>query len=57
MSPPGQKVSNTLLGKRGGELLVDPERMTWPDQSRNDAQLWMCLVMKAKSDAAKNSIA
>ena len=57
MSPPGQKVSNTLLGKRGGELLVDPERMMWPDQSRNDAQLWMCLVMKAKSDAAKNSIA
>ena len=26
-------------------------------QSRNDAQLWMCLVLKVKSDAAKNSIA
>ena len=26
-------------------------------KSRNDAQLWMCLVMKAKSSAVKNSIA
>ena len=24
-------------------------------QSGNDAQLWMCLVMKVKSSAAKNS--
>ena len=35
----------------------------WPGQAvsgrwlqyRNDAQLWMCLVMKIKSDVAKNS--
>ena len=26
-------------------------------QSGNDAQLWMCLVVKVKSDAVKNSIA
>ena len=26
-------------------------------QSGNDAQLWMCLVVKAKFDAVKNSIA
>ena len=26
-------------------------------QSGNDDQLWTCLVMKVKSDAAKNSIA
>ena len=26
-------------------------------QSRNDAQLWMCLVVKVNSDAVKNSIA
>ena len=26
-------------------------------QSVNDAQLWMCLVMKVKSNAAKSSIA
>ena len=25
-------------------------------QSGYDAQLWMCLVMKVKSDAARNSI-
>ena len=26
-------------------------------QSRNDAQLWMCLVVKEKFDAVKNNIA
>ena len=26
------------------------------DQSGYDAQLWMCLVMKVKSDAVKNNI-
>jgi len=26
-------------------------------QSGNDAQLWMCLVAKVKSDAVKNNIA
>ena len=26
-------------------------------QSRNDAQLWMCLVVKVKSDATKNNTA
>ena len=25
-------------------------------QSRNNAQLWMCLVVKVKSDAAKKNI-
>ena len=34
-----------------------PERMKLLDQSRNDAQLWMCLVVKVKSDAVKNNIA
>ena len=40
---------DTFLEQR---WLRAPERM-----SRNDAQLWMCLVMKVKSDAAKNSTA
>ena len=57
MSPPGLKVFNMLLWKSGGELLTASERMKQLGQSGNDAQLWMCLVMKAKSDAAKNSIA
>ena len=57
MSPPGQKVFNMLLGKNRGELLIAPERMMWLGQSRSDAQLSMCLVMKVESDAVKNSIA
>ena len=31
--------------------------MKWLGQSGNDAQLWMCLVVKVKSDAVKNNIA
>ena len=27
MNPPGQKMSNMLLGKSGGQLLIVPERM------------------------------
>ena len=57
MSPPGRKVSNILLGKSRGQLLTAPERMKQLGQSRNDTQLWMCLVVKAKSDAVKNNIA
>ena len=56
MSSPGWKVSNMLLGKSGGQLLMAPERMQRPGQNGNDAQLWMRLVMKVKPDAAKNSI-
>ena len=33
-----------------------PERTKWLGQRRNDAQLWICLVMKVKANA-KNSIA
>ena len=46
-----------LLGKSGEELLIAPERMKQPGQSQNDVQLWMCLVMKEKSDDEKNSTA
>ena len=55
--PPSKKVSNILLGKNGGQLKRPPERMKQMGQSRNDAQLWMCLMMKVKSDAVKNNIA
>ena len=57
MSLPGLKVSNMLLGKSGGELLIAPERMKCLGQSVNDAQLWMCLVMKVKSNPEKSNIA
>ena len=36
---------------------IDPEGMKRLSQSGNSAQLWMCLVVKVKSDAVKNSIA
>ena len=51
---PGQKESNMLIGKSGGQLLIAPERMKQLGQRRNDAQLWICLVVKVKSDAVKN---
>ena len=44
MSPPGQKVSNMLLGKSGGQLPTAPERMKLLGQNRNSTQLWMCWV-------------
>ena len=49
MSLPGRK--------SGGQLLISPERMKWLGQSGINAQLWMCLVTKVKSDVAKNCIA
>ena len=57
MSPIGQKVSNMLLEKTRGQLLLAPERLKQLSQSGSDAQLWMCLVVKVKSDAVKNNIA
>ena len=52
--PPESKVSNMPLEKSGDTA---PERMKRLSQSRKDAQLWMCLVVKMKSDAMKNNIA
>ena len=50
-----------LLGKSKGPLLMAPERMKWLAQSGDNAQLWMCLVVKVVtvdvSDAIKNNIA
>ena len=56
MSSSGLKVSNMLVGKSGKELPIASEWMKWLGQSGYDAQLWLCLVMKVKSDVAKNSI-
>ena len=46
--PPSGLVYNMLLGKNR-ELA--PEKMNRFGQSENDTQLWMCLVVKVKSDA------
>ena len=35
---------------------ITPERMKRLSQSGNDAQLWMCLVVKVKFSAIKNNI-
>ena len=57
MSSPGWKVFNVLLGKSKGQLLIAPERKKRLGQSGNNAQLWMCLVVKVKSDAVKSNTA
>ena len=54
---PSSQESDTLLGKRAGQLLIAPERMKCLGQIRNDAQLWMFLMVKVKSYAVKNNIA
>ena len=35
---------------------IAPEGMKRLSQKRNNAQLWMCLVVKVKSNAVKNNI-
>ena len=57
MSSPGGKVPDMLLEKRGGQLLLAPERIKRLGQSGNITKLWMCLVVKVNSDAVKNNIA
>ena len=52
--PPDLEVSNMLWGKNRE---IAPERMKRLSQSGNDAHLWMCLVVKLKSDTLKNNIA
>ena len=39
------------------ELRNSSKRVKRLGQSRNDTQLWMCLVVKVKSDSVKNNIA
>ena len=48
--------SNRLSGKRREQLLKTPKRMKQLGQSGNDAQLWMCQVIKLKSNTIKNNI-
>ena len=50
-------MSNMLLGKSRGQLLITPVRIKSLGQNRNDDQPWMCLVVKVKSDSVKNNIA
>ena len=51
---PGHRVPNMLL-EISGE--ITPERMKGGSQSENDTQLWMGLVIEARSNAVKRNIA
>ena len=55
ISPPGWKVLNILQGKNTGQLPIALERIKWLGQSENNPQLWMCLVVKIKSNAVKTN--
>ena len=54
MSPPCWKMSSMLLGR---SREIAPERNKWLGQSGNNAQLWMCLVVKVKPNTVKNNTA
>ena len=55
ISRPGQKVSNAT-GEEQKAITNSSKKMEWLGQSRNVAQLWICLAVKAKSDAVQNNI-
>ena len=49
-----RSVGANMLLKISGE--ITPERMKGWSQSKNNTQLWMGLVIKARSDAVKSNI-
>ena len=54
MSPLGRKLVDSATGEECRAIAL--ERTKQLSQSGSDAQLWMCLVVKVKLDAVKNSI-
>ena len=54
MNSPGSKVPNMLLEK---SREIAPEGIKKQNPNRSNAQLWMCLVVKVKSDAVMNNTA
>ena len=54
MNSPGLLVPNKLLEKSGE---ITPERMERLSKNENITQLWMWLVIEARSNAVKNNIA
>ena len=49
----GHKVPNMLLEINGE---ITPERMKGWSQSKNNTQLWMRLVIEARSEATKSNV-
>ena len=52
---PPRSVGIPYLLEKSGDIA--PGGMKRLSQSRNNAQLWVCLVAKVKSDAVKNNTA
>ena len=55
MSTPGWKVSSLPLKQSGGQSLIPQTELEQLGQSGSEAQLWVCLVVKIRSDAVKNN--
>ena len=51
---PGGYMSNMILEK---SREIPPENMKRLNQNKKDTQLWMCPMVKVKSNAVKNNIA
>ena len=51
------KACNMPLGMNRKQLLIAPVGIKWLGQSRDDAELWICLVVKVKSNAGRSNIA
>ena len=54
--PPRLEGVQYATGEEQRQLLRAPERMKWLGQSRKNAQLWMFLVVKVKSDAVRTML-
>ena len=55
--PPRSEGVHHATGEERRTVTNSSRRKEASGQSGNDAQLWMCLVMKIKSDAVKNNTA
>ena len=55
--PPRSEGLQYATGKELSPITKSSLKMKQLGQSRNDTQLWMCLVVKVKSDAITNNIA
>ena len=54
---PRSKGVEYATGEEQRQLLISPKRIEQLGWNRNNIQLWMCLMVKVKSDAVKNNTA
>ena len=57
MSPPRSGGVQYATGEEWRAITHSPRKNEASEGSRNDTQLWMCLVVKVESDAVNNNIA